>query len=415
MTAGSMMLAETEDDLGSTYSVMSFETFSAPTLNEAKAAMRARLGEGAVILATRKRQDGMVELRAIRKGMPLFDGEGPASPAPKKDTPRVEPHQEAGKSRPVSGLAARTAKRPDDEKRSTPREGTGLHNKIERSAGESALSALKGDFSLKLGGRGGDPDDPFQREIAQALQPHGISQKLIKALANEARSAHARDLTGMLEHAFARVLNYAPLTLTAGAPIMLVGQTGAGKTSSAAKLAARAAAEGDKAAFLCADVGRAGALDQMTTYASALDTRYWPIEDPQDVENVLREENPREILILDTPGVSPFAPADIAAMRAFRDSLDAEPVLVLPASGDMYEHIDWANAFREIGVRRCIITKFDTSRRVGAALSAAFEGNLALAHFSEAPFIADGLIDASPAYLARRLVIENPARIADTI
>ena len=76
---------------------------------------------------------------------------------------------------------------------------------------------------------------------------------------------------------------------------------------------------------------------------------------------------------------------------------------------------DWAHAFREVGVRRCIITKFDTSRRVGAALSAAYEGKLALAHFSEAPFIADGLIDASPTYLARRLVIEQPARIAQSL
>ena len=172
---------------------------------------------------------------------------------------------------------------------------------------------------------------------------------------------------------------------------------------------------GERAAFLCADIGRAGALDQMTTYADALDTKFWPIEDPQDVINVLNNERPDDILILDTPGVSPFSPADVIAMEAFRDSLQAEPLLVLPASGDMNEHIDWANSFRDIGVRRCIITKFDTSRRIGAAVSAAYESNLALAHFSEAPFIADGLIDANPAYLAHRLLMKDPARIGHSV
>ena len=87
-------------------------------------------------------------------------------------------------------------------------------------------------------------------------------------------------------------------------------------------------------------------------------------------------------------------------------------MLVIPASGDVGEHTDWVQAFYDIGVRRCIITKFDTSRRVGAALTAAFEAGMALAHLSEAPFIADGLIDANPDYLAHRLLMEQPGRIA---
>ena len=116
--------------------------------------------------------------------------------------------------------------------------------------------------------------------------------------------------------------------------------------------------------------------------------------------------------MLDTPGVSPFARADIAAMKAFREASGAEPILVIPASGDVAEHTDWVQAFVDIGVRRCVVTKFDTSRRVGAALSAAFRAGMALAHFSEAPFIADGLVDANPDYLASRLLLDQPGRIA---
>ncbi len=385
-------------------SAMSFQTFTAVSLEEAKQAMRLALGTDAVILASKKRPDGVVEIRAIKKGMPLFEGEGPRSLRP--------PGPKIG-----SSLASRSRGTRDTgtgAHRNGAVEGSGLHERVEKSASSSALSKLKGDFTSKLQGSREGFSDSVHAELSDKLQPQGITPGLVKALAVEVRNAPEGEMTAKLEYAFERVLRFSPITLSPDAPIMLMGQTGAGKTSSAAKLAARAAGMGDRAAFLCADIGRAGALDQMTTYAEALDTRFWPIEDPQDVTNVLRQERPEDILILDTPGVSPFAPTDILAMQAFRDALQGEPILVLPASGDVHEHIDWANAFRDIGVRRCIITKFDTSRRIGAAVSAAFESNLALAHFAEAPFIADGLIDANPGYLAQRLMMKDPARIGSS-
>ncbi len=381
---------------------MSFQTFTAASIAEAKQSMRDALGPGAVILATRKRPDGTVELRAIKKGQPLFEGEGGSSLGSRL----------GGKSSLSSrGMAARQKNKAPMAIDKSHREGAGLHGKIEKSATEMALNHLKGDFAQKLS-RDNYNNDPIYRDYAQRLGRHGIIPALVKALAIEAHNADVTSETGRLAFAMGRVLSFSPITLSPDQPIMLVGQTGAGKTSCAAKLAAKAAGQEKKVAFMSADLGRAGAMDQMRTYADALDTRFWPVEDPQDVERIMREERPQEIIILDTPGVSPFAPADIAAIRTFRESLGGEAVFVLPASGDPDEHIDWARAFRDIGVRRCMITKFDASRRVGAALSAAFEGNLALAHFSEAPFIADGLIDANPRYIAQRLLLDEPARIA---
>jgi flagellar biosynthesis protein FlhF len=158
-------------------------------------------------------------------------------------------------------------------------------------------------------------------------------------------------------------------------------------------------------------VGRAGAVEQMQTYADALDTRFWAVEEPREVAQIMRQERPKEGIILDTPGVSPFASADVNAVRAFRESLGAEMILVIPASGDVGEHTDWITAFADLGVRRCIITKFDASRRIGAAVSACHQAGMAIAYFSEAPFIADGLIEAGPDYLAQRLLMDVPGRL----
>ncbi len=384
---------------------MSYQTFTAASVDEAKRAMRKALGDDAVILSTRRHPDGTVEMRGIKKGTPLFKGEGGGNSAGRGGLFSRASGQQPPAAPSIGG--GQDVRGP---------EGKGLDSetisdRVEKGAGRGALSSLRGDFNRNLD-RSAENADPLIQHYTALLAHHAISPRMIEALVAEARHAGERGETERLAYAFGGVMRFAPLAVSADAPIMLVGQTGAGKTSSAAKLAARAASQGGRVAFMSADIGRAGAVEQMTTYAEALDTRFWPVEDPNHLAQIMKQERPREQVVLDTPGVSPFASADIAAMRAFREVIGAEPVLVIPASGDVGEHTDWVQAFYDIGVRRCIITKFDTSRRVGAALTAAFEAGMALAHLSEAPFIADGLIDANPDYLAHRLLMEQPGRIA---
>ncbi|MEM9810645.1 MAG: hypothetical protein AAF788_05405, partial [Pseudomonadota bacterium] len=322
---------------------MSYQTFKGSTVEDAKRQMRRALGKDAVVLATRRRPDGGVELRAIQKGQPLFRGEGGSSgifggrrssePAPAPSIgglqePRVQPD------------ASRTS-----EQRS--------------QRDEAPVGALRQDFSRNLS-RDQSGNDPLFRRWEQRFSRHGLSPRLIRALVDEAHELNGRgDEISQLSFALSRVMRFAPLNIMRDAPIMLIGQTGAGKTSSAAKLAAGAAAQGGRLAFISADVGRAGAIEQMQTYADALDTRFWAVEEPREVAQIIRGERPSEGIILDTPGVSPFATADVQAVRAFRESLGAEMILVIPASGDVSEHTDWVSAFAEIGVRRCVITKFD--------------------------------------------------------
>ncbi|MEM9989620.1 MAG: hypothetical protein AAF723_08890, partial [Pseudomonadota bacterium] len=364
---------------------MGYQTFTARSVDDAKRAMRKALGRDAVILSTRRHPDGTVEMRAIQKGQPLFKGEGGGMPRPSLF------------SRARGDAAAPT--RPQAPRQQAARPEQDFAARAEQHSQQSAMSSLRGDFSEKLH-RGAQTEDPLHSHYRALLSRHNISEKLITALVDEARHAGRRGETERLAYALERVLKFAPIAYSPDAHLMLVGQTGAGKTSSAAKLAARAAGLGGRIGFISADVGRAGAIEQLTTYAEALDTRFWPVEDPQQVADIMRHEQPKEQIILDTPGVSPFANADIAAMRAFREAIGAEPILVIPASGDVAEHTDWVKAFAQIGVRRCIVTKFDTSRRIGAALSAVHEAGVALAHLSEAPFIADGLVEANPEYLA---------------
>jgi len=290
--------------------------------------------------------------------------------------------------------------------------GARLNEPLERKFSESNLSRLSASVTHGRGRGAAEPRiDPSTEGLVEALRPHGVDDELLAALLDGARRARIDDDYYKLETAFSEVFDFAPLKAAAGAPVMLVGPTGAGKTSCSAKLSAAAMTRGGGAFMLTAAVGRDGAVEQVRTYGESLGADYYIVETPLDVAQALRSKRPRGFVLLDTPGISPFDAGDLAALKSFQEASSAEPVLVLPASGDTNEWRDWAQAFAEFGVRRMIITKFDATKRVGAGLSAAHAGRMALANFSESPFISEGLLPASAEFLAKRLLAARPGRI----
>lgn len=364
--------------------------FIASSLDAAKAKARRALGEKAVIVGVRDLPSGDVEVEVSDK--------------PKINAPlarRIEPS------------FAGEAKIAVDARQAAPAAGARLNEPLEQRYAEDAFARLTGDLTRKgrPGERGLDMSDRTAGAMADILKPHGLDQRLISALVEGGRKARIDEDFSRLETAFGETFEFAPLAATAQTPLMLVGPTGAGKTSCAAKLAAAAVDDGLAAFIMTADGGRAGAVDQIRTYSGSLGIDYFIVQTPHDIERALAINAPSGAVLLDTPGVSPFDAGDIAALRCFQEALKAEPVLVLPASGDPEEFKEWATAFRDFGARRLIVTKFDATRRVGAALAAAFSGGMSLAYFSESAFISDGLTPATPTFLARRFLASRPGKL----
>lgn len=363
--------------------------FIAPSVDAAKAKAQRALGERAVIISVRTLPSGDIEVSASDKAPPAAPPE------------------------PVDASIAIQAQRPMEHDASRPSSGARLNEALEQRYAEDALARLRGDLSR--GGKSAvhklDMADAVVKAMSDLLGPHGVGEELIAALVEGAHGARINDDLSRLEAAFGAAYGYGPLNLSAGAPIMLVGPTGAGKTSCAAKLASAAIARTGHALIMTADGGRAGAIDQLRTYSDNLGADYYIVETPPDIEQGMRVVRPQGAVILDTPGVSPYDSGDLAALKSFQETAGAEAILVLPASGDPAEFRDWALAFREFGVRRAIITKFDATKRVGAALNAVFAAKMTLAQFSETAFISEGLLDATPEFLARRLLASRPGRV----
>lgn len=88
--------------------------------------------------------------------------------------------------------------------------------------------------------------------------------------------------------------------------VALVGPTGAGKTTTAAKLAVHTDAFGKyRVGFLALDTYRAGALDQLQAYADAAELPVEIVYDSREVDAAKKRLSNCDVIIVDTPGRGP--------------------------------------------------------------------------------------------------------------
>lgn len=197
-------------------------------------------------------------------------------------------------------------------------------------------------------------------------------------------------------------LAFQPLKLAAGQPpILLAGPPGAGKTLTAAKLAARLCACGVRPMIITADGRRAGAIEQLAAFTKLLDLDLMVAPHPATVARALARRG-QVPAIIDGAGLDPFAPAEAELIAATAAAAAATLVLVLPANLDAEEAAAIAAAHVRLGASHLIATRLDQARRVGAVVAAAAQG-LAIAGFGTGPGAADGFADPDPGLLAGRL------------
>jgi flagellar biosynthesis protein FlhF len=174
-------------------------------------------------------------------------------------------------------------------------------------------------------------------------------------------------------------------------PLMLVGLPGAGKTATLAKLLARARMKEWPAAAVTCDLVKAGAVEQLGTYAKALQVPAYRAKDADMLRRAVALAPAGSLVLIDTVGSNPLESGDLDQLAELAACVGAEMVLVMAAGGCVVESAELAQLYAEAGVERLVPTRIDAARRLGGILSACDAGKLRLAEFGVSPEIATGL------------------------
>jgi flagellar biosynthesis protein FlhF len=143
--------------------------------------------------------------------------------------------------------------------------------------------------------------------------------------------------------------------------LALVGPTGAGKTTTAVKLALSPSAFGArKVGLLTLDTFRVGALEQIQTYADVGGLPLEVVYRAREVESALARLAHCDVVLIDTPGRGPRATAEEDEWRDVLRTLKPDEVhLVLPATlrTDVAESM--CDAYQHAGVTHMLLSKLD--------------------------------------------------------
>lgn len=141
--------------------------------------------------------------------------------------------------------------------------------------------------------------------------------------------------------------------------VALVGPTGAGKTTTAAKLAVHPDAFGGvKTGLLSLDTYRAGAIEQLQSYADVAGLAFEIAYDVRDLEGALTRLASCDVILIDTPGRGPRA--DAADWRGMLRRLDPDEThCVVPATTRLDLLAAMRADFGALGASHALITKVD--------------------------------------------------------
>ncbi len=157
--------------------------------------------------------------------------------------------------------------------------------------------------------------------------------------------------------------------------ILFLGLQGSGKTTSAAKLAARLKKEGRKPLLVACDLVRPAAVEQLSSLGECIDVPVYK-EDTKDAVRVAQNaviyarKNDFDTVIVDTAGRLQIDEAMMQEIAAVKKAVNPVETILVADAMTGQNAAEVAKAFDEqAGLTGVILTKFDSDARGGAALS----------------------------------------------
>jgi flagellar biosynthesis protein FlhF len=404
---------------------MKIKRYTAVSMRAALSQVRAEQGPDAVILSSRRGADGIEVIAAVdydealfaeanRQRAPAISEAPPPSsdvPQPMKATPvmkaapairpapTIKATPAAVKPAPATKApAARAAPAVAAAPRAVPQP---IHATGTVAAGNSGygdmqreLKDLRRMLESGLAGLAGTTSSdkrlrqPLRARVLEELTAMDIAPDVAMALAalaplhtNLKDPAHIK-LALLVKHL--PVVN--DLSCVNGGITAVVGPTGAGKTTTIAKLAARWCMQHGAAdlGLVSTDSYRVGARDQLKTFARAVGVPLHAANSGKELALVLQQLKSKKLILIDTAGMGPRDFRLVEQLAALKSGAPhARILLALPAQGEAHALDEIARAFARATPAACIITKVDEAASLGAVISVALRHRLQIAYLCD--------------------------------
>ena len=148
---------------------------------------------------------------------------------------------------------------------------------------------------------------------------------------------------------------------------IFVGPTGVGKTTTIAKLAARAArTTNNNVLIITTDVHRVAAVEQMVRFGEMISVPVEVAISPADLARAISQAEDRERIFVDTTGRSHLDASSLRSLHAFIETAgESEVMLVMSATTRAVDSRDILEAYSKLPCSRLIMTKLDETRVYG--------------------------------------------------
>jgi flagellar biosynthesis protein FlhF len=411
---------------------MKIKRYTAVSMRAALAQVRAEQGPDAVILSSRRGEDGIEVIAAVdydealfaeanrqRAPAPTITPQPPppvtvpaaasfAAAMPPASTPAaaaMAPDRVAAPSRPIQSAPARAPATPSPAapmRRAMPvpaRSDPGL------GAMQREIQDLRQMLETGLAGMTWSDKrlrEPLRAKVFEELTAMDIAPDMAMALAALTPQRTSLDNRSLIP--LALLVRHLPVvdhlggvnsvSGVSGGIMAVVGPTGAGKTTTIAKLAARWCMHhgSQDLALVSTDGYRIGAREQLMTYARILGVPMYAANSGMDLARALERLKSKKLVLIDTAGMGPRdvrLAEQLAALQL--GAARARVMLALPAQGEGHALEEIVQAFARLAPAACILTKVDEAASLGAVISTTLRHKLKIAYVCDGQRVPEDL------------------------
>ena len=158
--------------------------------------------------------------------------------------------------------------------------------------------------------------------------------------------------------------------------VMMVGLQGAGKTTTAAKIAAKLKEKGKRPLLVACDIYRPAAIKQLQINGEKVGIPVFEMGDSHSPVDIVKaavshaEKNSNNVLIIDTAGRLHVDEDMMNELKEIKKAIDVDQTVLVVDAMTGQDAVNVANTFNEeISLDGIVLTKLDGDTRGGAALS----------------------------------------------